>query len=76
MVLSFPSWEAAALSAAENRSIHAKTLGKYVAEIKGNKDEPCVVVDGAADGEDGDAAVEGADCGDVGTGHGWWLVLV
>ena len=40
------------------------------------QDEPCVVVDVAADGEDGDPSVVRPDCCDVGAGEDRWLELL
>lgn len=49
--------------------------GGWVESLEFANDEPRVVVDVAADGERGDAAVVGAKGGDVGAGHDGWLEL-
>jgi hypothetical protein len=40
------------------------------------KDEPCVVIDIAADGQDGDSSIVRPNCYDIGAGEDGWLELV
>lgn len=49
--------------------------GGWEEQLQLSEDQACVEVDVPPDGEDGDAAVGGAEGGDVWAGHGYWLYL-